>query len=92
VVNDLISDSDNDPNNNSLGSSTYVRADSIQLMVPEHPWCALGRDLQSSYLRYYNVLAILSLGCSVTSVASIIFMFIFFTYAILAGLHYSYRE
>jgi hypothetical protein len=37
------------------------------------------------------VLAILSLGCSVVSIAAIICMFIFFTYAILAGLHYSCR-
>jgi ABC-type enterochelin transport system permease subunit len=35
------------------------------------------------------LLGILSLGCSVIFVASFISMFIFFTYAILAGLHYS---
>jgi hypothetical protein len=37
-------------------------------------------------------LDILSLGCSVISLVSIICMFIFFTYAILAGLHYLSRE
>jgi hypothetical protein len=36
-----------------------------------------------------NVLAISSLGCSVISITCIICRFIFFTYAILAGLHYS---
>jgi hypothetical protein len=39
-----------------------------------------------------NVLVILSLGCSVISIASIICRFIFFTYAILAGLNCSCRE
>jgi hypothetical protein len=39
-----------------------------------------------------NVLAILSLGCSVISIAFIIDRFIFFTYAILAGLHYTCRD
>jgi hypothetical protein len=39
-----------------------------------------------------NVLAILSLSCSVTYIAFIICRFVFFTYAILAGLHYTCRE
>jgi hypothetical protein len=39
-----------------------------------------------------NVLAILSLGCSVISIALIICRIIFATYTILAGLHCSCRE
>jgi hypothetical protein len=39
-----------------------------------------------------DVLVIISLGCSVISMAFVICRFIFFTYAVSAGLHYSCKE